>query len=75
MTWYELLIDGYSWFTNQLFYTKDFKISECINGELNEPTLTHSQASQIRQQLNWYQIHGVNFKLAHLNRSGMTILK
>lgn len=70
--WYELLINGYSWFTNQLYYTNDLKLAESVNGDLNEPHLTYNEGKQIRDQLNDYQSLGFNKKLQHLNRTGIS---
>ncbi len=70
--WYEILINGYSWFVKQLNYTSDIKISESICGNLIEPHLTRSEAIQIKTQLNDYQTLGFNTRLLHLNRSGIS---
>lgn len=69
--WYELLINGYTWFTTQLEYIDDFRIAERIGGELTKGTYTRSEISQIRHQLHDYQTIGVNSRLRYLNRSGV----
>ena len=68
--WYELLINGYSWFTNQLNYTPDIKLAETVGGELTEGNYTIKEVSQMRRQLNDYQLIGYNTRLIHLNRTG-----
>ncbi len=69
--WYELLINGYSWFTNQLSYTPNIKLAETIGGILTEGHYTNTEAKQMRNQLNDYTILGFNKQLIHLNRSGI----
>lgn len=69
--WYELLINGYTWFTNQSEYTRDIKIADEVGGNLSEGIYTYDQAKQIRQQLNDYATLGFNTKLTHLNRTGL----
>jgi hypothetical protein len=69
--WYELLINGYTWFTNQSEYTPNIKLAESVGGELNEGFYTRNEVSQIRQQLNDYQTLGFNSQLKHLNRTGI----
>jgi hypothetical protein len=69
--WYELLVNGYTWFTNQLEYTPNIKLSECVGGELSEGRYTQSEVSQIRGQLYDYVTLGYNRKLIHLNRTGV----
>lgn len=68
--WYELLINGYSWFTNQLNYTPDIKLAETVGGELTEGNYTINEVSQMLRQLNDYQLIGYNTRLIHLNRTG-----
>lgn len=69
--WYEILINGFTWYTNQLVCTPSIKISECVGGTLTEGTYTRNELSQIRQQLNDYQNLGFNTRLTHLNRTGI----
>lgn len=69
--WYELLINGYTWFTNQLEYTPNIKLADIAGGSLSEGHYTRSESTQIKQQLNDYQILGFNSKLIHLNRTGI----
>lgn len=69
--WYEILINGFTWYVNQLNYTNNIKLAEKVNGELTEPHLTHNEAKQIREQLNHYQTLGFNMRLTHLNRTGI----
>lgn len=69
--WYRLLINGYTWYTNQLYFSSDFKIAESINGGLNKPIYTVSEKDQICRQLNDYQLYGFNIQLKHLNISGI----
>ncbi len=72
--WYELLINGYSWFVNTLNYTSNIKLAECVGGELTEGCYTHTETVQMIRQLNEYQEIGFNSRLQHLNRTGVTIL-
>ncbi len=69
--WYEILINGYSWFTNQLTF-ENFQIAESIGGVSTEPKLSINEAKQIREQLDDYKVLGFNKRLLHLNRSGIT---
>ncbi len=69
--WYELLINGYSWFTNERTFSPKIKIAESVNGELTEGHYTRSECRQMAQQLSDYQNLGFNSKLVHLNRSGI----
>ena len=71
--WYEILINGYSWFTNQTEYTPKIKITDKIGGELTEGTYTRTEARQIREQLHDIQLLGYNKRLIHLNRTGVFI--
>lgn len=69
--WYEILINGYSWFTNQNIYTSNIKLAETVNGELIEGSYTKNEASQIRRQLYDIQTLGYNPRLQHLGRTGI----
>lgn len=69
--WYELLINGYTWFTNQLAYTPNIKLAEKVGGDLSEGIYTREEATQMRSQLDNYQNLGYNVKLVHLNRTGL----
>lgn len=70
--WYEILINGYSWFTNQQNYSPNIKLADKPNGELTEGIYTQTEARQMREQLHDYQVLGFNKRLAHLNRTGIT---
>lgn len=69
--WYELLINGYRWFSNTTEYTPKFKISETVGGELTEGDYTHSERQQVCEQMYYYRELGYNPKLKHLGRSGV----
>ena len=69
--WYELLINGYTWFTNQSEYTPNIKITDSVGGVLNEGIYTKDEARQMRSQLNDYKNLGFNSRLKHLNRTGI----
>lgn len=71
LVWYELLINGYSWFTTQLEYTSDIKLANEVGGELSEGRYTSTEVSQIRRQLDDYQKLGFNTRLIHLKRNGV----
>lgn len=73
--WYELLIDGYTWYTNEKKYHTKMKLADKVGGNLSEGFYTYSIATQIKRQLHDYQTLGYNTKLHHLNRSGITVLK
>lgn len=72
--WFEIIIDGFTWYTDQIYYNDSFKISETLGGELNKPRLSNNQKSQVLNQFNDYQRLGFNSKILHLNRSGEYIL-
>lgn len=72
--WYELIIDGYRWYTNQRYYDQHFKIAETLGGELTLPNLTTNQVYQIKDQLNDFQKLGFNSKIIHLNRNGIHLI-
>jgi len=71
LVWYELLINGYSWFTTQLEYTPDIQLASEVGGTLSEGNYTQQEISQMRRQLNDYQTLGFNTKLIHLKRNGV----
>lgn len=71
LVWYELLINGYSWFTTHLEYTPDIKLASEVGGELSEGHYTSAEISQIRRQLDDYQKFGFNTRLIHLKRNGV----
>lgn len=66
--WYKLLINGYVWWTNQLYYSPDIKLSETKGGELTEGHLSYNEKQQIRSQLYDYQTLGYNRKISHLSQ-------
>jgi len=68
--WYEILINGFSWFIKDLTFSSNIKIAEKVGGELTEGRYTRQEMSQIRQQVNDYLEYGANKMLSHLNRSG-----
>lgn len=70
--WYEILINGYTWFINELTYSSSIKLSEKVGGELTEGHYTSSEMKQIRQQVRDYELLGYNSRLTHLDRSGVT---
>lgn len=69
--WYEILINGYSWFINQLTTSSNIQLAEKPNGVLSEGKYTRNELSQIRSQVNDYESLGYNTKLIHLNRNGI----
>ena len=69
--WYEILINGYTWFTNTLIYSPKIQLSESVGGVLSEGCYTRAEITQIKQQLNDFEILGFNTRLIHLNRSGI----
>lgn len=69
--WYEILINGYTWYTNTLTYSPKIQLSESVGGVLTEGCYTKTEISQIKQQLNDFLILGFNTRLIHLNRSGI----
>jgi hypothetical protein len=71
--WYEILINGYSWFTNQSSYTPNIKLASQVGGELTEGHYTQNEAKQIREQLHDIQLLGYNKRLIHLNRTGLFV--
>ena len=71
LVWYELLINGYSWFTTQLEYTPDIQLASEVGGTLSEGTYTQQEVSQMRRQLNDYQTLGFNTQLIHFKRNGV----
>jgi len=71
--WYEILINGYSWFVNDIYqYGNKIKIADCVGGILTECSFTKNETSQINFQLDDYQQLGFNKRLAHLGRTGIT---
>lgn len=71
--WYEILINGYSWFTNEANYHPAIKIAETPFGELTEGRYTRTEIEQMKRQLRNYETLGYNQNLEHLNRTGITV--
>ena len=70
--WYEILINGYTWFINQNYYSSDIKLAEKPHGELTEGQYTRKEVKDIIAQINDYNTLGFNSRLKHLGHTGIT---
>lgn len=71
MIYYEILINGYTWFITKLTYSSKIKLAQEVGGDESEGIYTKNELSQIRQQIQDYETLGFNSRLKPFNRDGI----